>query len=332
MLNSEIVTKHNALINHQMSEPLTFNEMKMIALISTMVQKDDIDFKEYSIKLKDFYDEYKTLTNQYTDAENFADKLMHKSIKSKNIKGNNFKIHQWFSSCGYDNNTQTFTLSFHPHMKQYYLNLSGQFTIYNLQQFLSLKNPNAMRLYEILKSRSYNYETIQISVIELREMLGHTKTYQAFSIFNQNILSPSIEKINKQTDMQINLKTQRTGRFVTDLLFKVTIKHSKVSLNDKNKHDFVSICKQTRKGCHLFKFTNKETKQISFVSINQNGMLYDIGTSFDFVSEKAITLWEYMFTNQDKINFNNDIKIFADDEDYKRLFTPSSDDDIEIDF
>ena len=85
----------------------------------------------------------------------------------------------------------------------------------------------ALALWELCtdylgSGREYG-ETPFISVEDFRKLMGVTETmYPAFMNFNQKVIKPAVEGINRVSDFRVVVEYQRQGRKVTAIKFKIT--------------------------------------------------------------------------------------------------------------
>ena len=98
---------------------------------------------------------------------------------------------------------------------------SNNFTSYYYKHIRKLKSGNSVRLYDILinGSRKYPNNIIQLDELKQRMGLSSTKAYKKYSLFKQKVLTPCIEDINKNSDLQLKMENIKTGRAVTAVNF-----------------------------------------------------------------------------------------------------------------
>lgn len=101
----------------------------------------------------------------------------------------------------------------------------GYFTRCDMTKMVLLKTVYAKRLYELLMSEAYKKQDVEISISTLRTIFVLRKKYQDVVEFKRCVIDPSVKSINELTDMTIAEPEQRkTGREVTHLIFKYTVK------------------------------------------------------------------------------------------------------------
>ena len=134
---NRLVVKSNALI--EASYKLTLQEARIILLLSSMINKDDDDFKLYQIKVKDFADFIGVNKNKnlYRELSEITTKLRKRSILIK--KEESLLEIGWLSSAEYFFNKGFVELEFSDKLKPYLLQLKERFTKYHLDSVLKLK-------------------------------------------------------------------------------------------------------------------------------------------------------------------------------------------------
>lgn len=219
-----IVTQANELIMAKQTKPLSLREKRLIVTLVSMIEPQDEAFKEYNIRLREFY---KLLgLNEdvhYSQLKQVVDDLMSKVIEIPLGEGGWLKTH-WVSRATYIEGEGMIKLSFDPHLREYLLMLKKAFTSYKLNNVLSLQSTYGLRLYEILKSWEYvkSEKARTVELIRLREMLGvDSKTYPKYSNFKIKVLNKAIEEINSKTDLNVNFKEIKESRRVIALEFSI---------------------------------------------------------------------------------------------------------------
>jgi len=216
MNEKQVVKKDNALIESRCN--LTLNQQKLVLAIVAQIKREDEDFKEYFISVKDFK-ELMDLKSAgfYTEMRQAA-----KDIRSKDLiiprEGGRELITGWFSSIEIGHEGEV-GFMFDVKLKPYLLQLQSRFTAYQLKNILSLKSKYSIRVYELLKQ----YESLKcrrFDLVKLRELLFvEPGIYPNFNNFKLRILEPAKKDINQHTDISISYSTVKTGRKVTGIEF-----------------------------------------------------------------------------------------------------------------
>jgi len=105
----------------------------------------------------------------------------------------------------------------------YLYELSEKFTSYQLYNILALKSAYSIMLYEFFKSYAYR-QKITVSIDDLRKYLGIEETkYKEYKQFRRGVLERSIKEIEEYTDIRVELRPIRKGRFYSDIEFTIRI-------------------------------------------------------------------------------------------------------------
>jgi hypothetical protein len=209
------VTKSNVLI--EASYKLTVTEQKIILYLVSQINKDDDDFKMYSLPIQHFYEllGYRG-SPKYSEMREITKNLMRKILEIK--EGNKLKQMSWISYVEYDEHSGRVSLSFDPRLKPYLLQLKKEFTTYRLKNVMELKSSYSIRIYEILKRWQFMNE-IEIPLDELRKMVGATDKYLEYHNFKKRVLAPAKKEIAEKTDLSFEYKEVKSGRKVVAIRF-----------------------------------------------------------------------------------------------------------------
>ena len=232
-----IVTKSNILIN--CSYNLTSQQQKIILTLASMVQPQDIEFKNYEFKIKEFIELLGVKDDKkYTEIPKAIEGLM----KPFKILDNGDLIQiGWLSSAVHKRKQGIILLRFDPTLKPYMLGLKEFYTSYKLENILSLKSKYSIRLYEILKSNSFK-KCIEIKLEELKSMIGATeKSYSVYQNVKNRILISAQKELLRKTDISFKFDEIKTGRKTTSIKFYIdgnktknkAIEEACVTLEDK---------------------------------------------------------------------------------------------------
>lgn len=207
-------------------------ETRIFTKMLTLIQRDDEDFKEYRIYLRDIVQDFGLTKTKdaYEWLRAGAKNLMKKTflipyeldgvrrqfetpvvssldsaiLDDKKIRQDHLYI----------------SISFHPKMKPYLLQLKSQFTIYDVKNIVRLPSTYSIRIYELLKQ----YEKIgrrRFNVDELKDILGIENEYPLYANFKQRIIQKAQNDLAQHTDLTFTFEEIKRGRAVFEIVFTI---------------------------------------------------------------------------------------------------------------
>jgi len=145
---NSLVVQSNALI--EASYKLTLQEKRLVLILTSMIKKNDEDFKKYRFKVKDLAKAFEISDRgYYQEVQNITTNLMERVLGIKENTGT-FFIH-WLSSAKYWDKEGCVDLKFAPELKLYLLKLKERFTQYALRNIVRFKSIYTIRIYEFLR-------------------------------------------------------------------------------------------------------------------------------------------------------------------------------------
>jgi len=247
-----MVVKSNKLI--EASYKLSLQEQRL--LLSCIAQidshKDISKQDEFRITAKDF----STLANipiknAYRDLKEAAECLFERRLTFKSPSSDKFLVSRWVSSVEYNEKEGSVELCFAQRILPLISQIRGHFTRYKIENIANLTSIHSIRIYELC----LQYLTIgsrKISIEELKNCLGIENQYPEFKDLNKRVLKPSVDQINKHTDIKIKLTAIRKLRKIESLKFEIESKkpkHHKLS-NQKINKELTSISKYLDQTLH----------------------------------------------------------------------------------
>jgi len=227
-MKKELIVKHNQIIESKYN--MTTTEIKIIAKLTSLIQKDDENFKEHLFITKTLLEELNLGQENYTALEQSIDKLITRKIEIIQTDDKRL-VTTFLSSCLYDNSSESkIILSFDPKLKPYFLQLKNNFTKYYLENILEIKSFYSIRIYELLKQyEDLKERTVKVSYLkdildlnETRDKRGNIikkEKYKLYGHFKTKVLLVAQKEINEKTDLKIDFEEIKIKRKVTGLKF-----------------------------------------------------------------------------------------------------------------
>lgn len=221
-IRDKSVVKSNELIQKSRYK-LSLPQQKIILYLCSLIQPYDESFKLHTFEIRELCKicGIETGGKQYELLKATLKDLGDKSLYIMEDR-NTEVLARWLDDVKFINKTSV-AISLDKAMKPYLLHLHENFTKYELIYTLRMKRSATPRLYELLKSYHYNDlkpYTVTFDLEELRMRLDAVqKTYQEYKYFNRYIIEPSVDEINKQTDIKISVTPLKKKRIVYALEF-----------------------------------------------------------------------------------------------------------------
>lgn len=218
-------------------------ETRVFTKMLTMVRRDDEDFQNYRIYLKDIVKDFQLESNNdaYDRLRAGGMKLMSKVVKVVRNTDEGLMELSTPIVVGVDKllepnktveDAKFIDISFHPKMKPFLLSLQSHFTTYDVSNILKLPSSYSIRIYELLKQyqkigkRKFLLQELKelIGVIEEIETTGKKKykdNYPLYGNFKQRVLLKAQKDLKKYTDISFEFEPIKRGRAVYELLFYI---------------------------------------------------------------------------------------------------------------
>ncbi|MBX4267157.1 replication initiation protein [Clostridium estertheticum] len=223
--NDNWIYQNNKLV--EASHCFSVLEQKLVRMLASMIQKDDVEFKKYEFKANELSDILHIHPKSiYRELDKVTDKLMLRVIKIKNDEEQKFKKFHLIKTAEFENGILTMEIDVE--MKEFYLQLK-QYTKYQLKNIMQFKSAYSFRLYELLKQ----YERIGhriINIEDLRVALDiETTCYPIYSNLKQRVINVTTKEINENTDIHIEYKEIKENRKVVKIQFFIKSKVKAIS-------------------------------------------------------------------------------------------------------
>lgn len=205
----------------------TINELKLLEVYLSRINARNPESCEVSFT-KQEYCELMGLTSETTaqQLKKYVQHFLGNVVTIDTEKG--WKQFTLFTeaSCEVDEEIgqNVVTISCNPKLQSIFFNIAKDGYIrYKLKNIINLRSQYSVRLYSLLKDKSFGKHEWQVGLKELRELLGATsKNYESFKEFNRVVLKRAHEEINQYTDIQYSYEKITKGRLTRAIKFKIS--------------------------------------------------------------------------------------------------------------
>ena len=196
----------------------TVNEKRLLSTIISFVKPTDEKFIEYKFSISEWAElTGKTKDNYYQIADSVTDGLMSKIIKVNRVGKDGKKAFKKFhvmSTGDYESGLLTLEISKDMNDIFLYLSDNGNYTQYELMEFITLTSTHAQRIYELVKQyqKSKHRKRPLMKITELKEKLGIEDKYPKFVDFRRKVLEIAEKQIHEKTNLRYKWKVKKRGR------------------------------------------------------------------------------------------------------------------------
>ncbi|MEZ5058289.1 MAG: replication initiation protein [Saprospiraceae bacterium] len=214
--NNPLTVQSNELIHAKYE--MTALQKKILLMLISKIQPDDIDFKPYRIRARDFLEAAELKSTQiYGKLKIATEGMLSKVFHIKKPTGM-LQI-TILSSAEYFEGRGVMELCFDPKLKPYLLQLREQFTIVPLKQVLGLRSVYAIRIYEMLQQFK-NTGFFISKVDDLKYKLNLEGKYKSYNLFKKNVILQAQKELST-TDMAFSFEEIKEGRKIERIKFKL---------------------------------------------------------------------------------------------------------------
>lgn len=197
---------------------MTAKELQIFYQVSTLIDKDDSDFKEYTISVKDFCSSLGLNDSNRKFIVGLCKSLLRQVFEIEQEDGD-YLGYTIFSKMHYKHKQQEIVIGFNDKMRPYLLNLKRFTKIENVEYIKKFDSKHAIRIYALLKDyRKMTYRDIDIEalkkflVLEPRKTTKlktednklKKKTYDNYNNIKKKVLEPAMREINEKSDLFIS--------------------------------------------------------------------------------------------------------------------------------
>lgn len=207
---------HNSLAAAKYS--LNISEQKLFIYAIRHLNQNNENFIESRFRLTDFAKfAHLEITRLYKEIDSMSDNLMKTIIKIKNSEDKWVK-YNLTRNCQYDDGVIFFI--FNDDMKKLLLQLQEHYFL-QPPDIMQFKSKHSIRIYDLLKSKSYSQNIVEIDIEELKEILELEEKYDRITDFKNKVIDVAMTEINEFSDIKIEYKNVYYGRKIGALEFCV---------------------------------------------------------------------------------------------------------------
>lgn len=253
MSNELTVSKANSFV--EASYQMTLDEMRVLSLTLGVFDPVKPTKRGFDFTVEEFCKHFPDvdMKSAYTQVQNAIRKISKRWIT---LVDNERELTEvvLVNKRTYFKKEGRFYIEFHEDLMPYIANLKARYTKYELVNIGAFTSTHTIRLYELCSQ----YKTVgkrEIKIDDLKDWLQVKGKYDLYADFRKRVIEPSVNEINKKSDLLISIEPVKRGRSIVALTFTIKSKKSAVKSElkrppfpHKNKYgQFVKLDRQNPK-------------------------------------------------------------------------------------
>jgi len=232
---NRVVGQSNEIVRKTFYSNLEIDDIKLFrAIISKINYRDSLfnDFYILNYEELDLIGITKNTNRRFTKVVSSLKKLSSTFVQIVDKDGIPTELGLIKNKFKYPKKAKQILVEIDDDLKPYLLELNGEYTKYQLSNIGKIKSIQQLKLYELLRSWA-KQGVYKITLENLKEYLEiKNGTYKVYGNFKQKILNKSIEIINKETDITVQLEELKTKSFKVDtLIFHIELKKQNIAFD-----------------------------------------------------------------------------------------------------
>jgi plasmid replication initiation protein len=231
MKKQELVVKSHRLV--EASYRLTLNEQRIILYAICRGREEDkllLPNEPVVITAEAFSKQFPSIEkgSVYGQLKEAMDALYDRSVTlyetDKDTGKEQVSKTRWVSKASYIDGAGRIKVVFTQDVIEHITRLGGEFSSYQLEKVGNMTSAHAIRIYELLaQHQSIGNRMLNLAWLKDTLQIGPDE-YKLTTNFIRKVIEVAVDQINKHSDLTVSYKSVKTGRAITDFLFKIKSK------------------------------------------------------------------------------------------------------------
>ena len=215
-MNNLRVTKSNHLI--ESSYHLSLQEQRLLLACISKIDSNNELINEITLSAEMYGSMFNIPQKRaYSELKNSSKKLYERSIVLKGSEKDCWI--RWISKRAlYHKGEGKVEMTFSQDVIPYLTELKGRFTSYQIKNISSLRSVYSIRLYELLMQWKKT-KTLLVTIDDFKTYLQLESKYPNIKELRRRVITPAIDELNKESDIQIEVEYERKGRKIHQMKF-----------------------------------------------------------------------------------------------------------------
>jgi plasmid replication initiation protein len=233
LVNSEhIFVQSNNFIQAKYKDSLSFWEFMIFGKMCTLIDPADTDFHEYTIQISELI-RFLGITDGgivYKYVMDAAARLLDRKVVVSYTDDNGRERElETNLVVGVDklkrprkNDPLFITLTFHPKLKPFLLQLRSDFTKFDIRNYKFLRTGTSIRIYHLLAQYVGRHQRNPlVDLEELKSLLGVANKYSLYANFKLKVLEEARKRLAETTDLSFSYEEIKNGKKVSAIQFHI---------------------------------------------------------------------------------------------------------------
>ena len=218
---NELLRQHNAITEARYE--MSALEKNIVYLLMREIKGEDPNDKEYLVNICELEKVFGVL--EHKEIREATNNLLRRAYTIRRDNGDILVV-SLMTVVRYDIGAKKLAIKISSKILPYFVELKNNYTTFELDVALSLRNKYSKRLYEML-SQHKSLGEFSISVKDLKWRLdlveenNKQEKYLKFNAFKQRVLEPAQKELAEYADISFSYEVTKTGNKYTELKFKI---------------------------------------------------------------------------------------------------------------
>ena len=219
LFKNKVVIQKNDFIKGDTSV-FSVNDLKIFKLLISKVKTQETLFDNYyeistdeikALNIKEVHLHRETVQSLKKLANIYVKLDTEDGSREVGLIRNDFKFPKY---------SKSILVTFNEDMREYLLDIKGNYTKYSLIDIVNFKLKHTLKLYEYIKS--VNLTVMKVKLDTLKKVLDLIGKYERFGELKRNVLDPCINEINEKTlTLNVAYSLQKENRDVVMIVFHI---------------------------------------------------------------------------------------------------------------
>ena len=196
----------------------------MIMLLDELGRRDDEPFPRQHVRVRDIRNRADVSQKSiYREVAEASDRLVRETVESWKNGEQGRGGHPIFAVCRYRSERGLVEAQFNEAARSHVRPMIQHGAEYQLRDALVLSTPYAIRVYEIAREVERARQEVEITIQEIRRMLGVEGKYDRHGDLRRRVIDPAVQEVHLRCGVPVVCRDVRDGQ--TPVALRWSLKH-----------------------------------------------------------------------------------------------------------